>query len=136
MKPLENPFRLGLRLTAAAARHNFTAVFPQGLMSQWHDGRAGGPSGPDGVAFLRALTARLIEDRTALPGHVYIAGISNGGMMTFTMACKAGELFRGIGTVIANMPAGIEPCNPVPVTLIMVTGAADPMVPYKGKVAA
>ena len=116
----------------AAARHSFTAVFPQGSLLQWHDGRAGGPPGPDDVAFLRALTARLIEDRIALPGHIYIAGISNGGMMSFTMACQAGELFRGMGTVIANMPAGVEPCNLPPMPLVMVNGTADPLVPYRG----
>jgi polyhydroxybutyrate depolymerase len=116
----------------AAARHSFTAVFPQGSLLQWHDGRAGGPPGPDDVAFLRALTARLIEDRIALPGHIYIAGISNGGMMSFTMACQAGELFRGMGTVIANMPAGVEPCNLPPMPLVMVNGTADPLMPYRG----
>jgi polyhydroxybutyrate depolymerase len=116
----------------AAAKAGFTAVFPQGLMRLWHDGRTGGPDGPDDVAFLRALLSRLVKERIGLPSHVYIAGISNGGMMSFTMVCKAGELFRGIGTVIANMPAGIGACNPPPMPLIMVNGTNDPMVPYEG----
>jgi polyhydroxybutyrate depolymerase len=116
----------------AAAGRNFTAVFPQGLRRQWHDGRAGGPDGPDDVAFLRALADRLIEDNIAPPGHVYIAGVSNGGMMSFTMACKVAGRFRGVGTVIANMPAGIGPCDPGPVPLVMINGTSDPMVPYVG----
>jgi polyhydroxybutyrate depolymerase len=116
----------------AAAQAGFTAVFPQGPMRQWHDERTGGPDGPDDVAFLRTLVARLVKERIALPSHVYIAGISNGGMMSFTMVCKAGELFRGIGTVIANMPAGIGSCNPPPMPLVMVNGTDDPMVPYEG----
>jgi polyhydroxybutyrate depolymerase len=116
----------------AAARRRFTAIFPQGLMRQWHDLRAGGPDGPDDIAFLTALVRRLIDDRIAAPGHIYLAGISNGGMMSFTAVCKAGDLFSGIGTVIANMPRGIEPCNLPPIPLVMVNGKADPMVPYNG----
>jgi polyhydroxybutyrate depolymerase len=116
----------------AAASAGFTAVFPQGLRRQWQDRRAGRSDGPDDVVFLRALTARLIEERIASPAHIYIAGISNGGIMSFTMACKAGYLFRGIGTVIASMPAGIGSCDPPPTPLVMVNGTADPLVPYHG----
>ncbi len=116
----------------ASARHGFTAAFADGLDRQWNDGRTGGHGGPDDVAFLRALVARLVADRIAQPDRVYLAGISNGGMMSFTMACKASELFAGIGTVIANMPAGIEPCALKPMSLVMVNGTADPMVPFDG----
>ena len=116
----------------AAARHGFTAVFADGIDRQWNDGRTGGHRGPDDVAFLRALVARLVADRIARPDRIHLAGISNGGMMTFTMACKAGELFAGIGTIIANLPAGVEPCAPKPMPVIMVNGTADPMVPYRG----
>ena len=116
----------------AAARRGFNAVFPDGVSRQWNDGRAGGHGGPDDVAFLRALVARLVADRIAQPSRIYVAGISNGGMMSFTMACKAAELFAGVGTVIANMPAGIEPCAFKPMPLVMVNGTADPMVPFAG----
>ncbi len=116
----------------AAARRGFTAVFPDGVDRQWNDGREGGHRGPDDVAFIRALVKHLVDDGIALPRRLYIAGISNGGMMSFTMACKAPELFAGVGTVIANMPAGIEPCTSKPMTLVMVNGTADPMVPFEG----
>jgi polyhydroxybutyrate depolymerase len=116
----------------AAAAHDFTAVFPQGLRRQWNDERVGGPGGPDDVAFLSALVDRLVRDGVALPGHIYLAGISNGGMMSFTMACKAGSLFSGIGTVIVNMPAGIARCDLPQMPLVMINGTADPLVPYEG----
>jgi polyhydroxybutyrate depolymerase len=116
----------------AAARRGFTAVFPDGIHTQWHDGRAGGPDGPDDVGFIRELVRRLVADGVADPRRIYLAGISNGGMMSFTLACKSGDLFAGIGTVIANMPAGIEPCTPRPMPVVMVNGTNDPMVPYGG----
>jgi polyhydroxybutyrate depolymerase len=116
----------------AAARRNFVAVFPDGLDRKWHDGRLGGPAGPDDIGFIRALVARLVADQVADPRRIYLAGISNGGMMSFTLACKAPELFAGIGTVVANMPAGIEPCPARPLPVVMINGTADPLVPYNG----
>ncbi|MEJ2125469.1 MAG: PHB depolymerase family esterase [Alphaproteobacteria bacterium] len=113
-------------------RHHFTIVFPEGLKRQWNDGRFHDPDRPDDVAFLRKLTHELIERRIAKPGHIYIAGISNGAAMSFTMACRVGRLFRGIGTVINSMPAGMRSCRLHSVPLVMVAGTADPLVPYAG----
>ncbi|WP_315739463.1 MULTISPECIES: alpha/beta hydrolase family esterase [unclassified Bradyrhizobium] len=113
----------------AARAHGFAAVFPDGLDRQWNDGRSGGP---DDVGFIRALVRHLVADGTAAPRRIYLAGISNGGMMSFTLACKAPELFAGIGTVIANMPDGTAPCAARPVPVVMINGTADPMVPYRG----
>ena len=115
-----------------AASAGFTAVFPEGRMLRWHDGRTGGWDGPDDAGFLRVLIARLIASRVALPGHIYLAGISSGGMMTFAMACKAGDLLRGIGTVIALMPAGIAPCDPPPMPVVMINATGDPVMPIDG----
>ncbi|MEJ2118838.1 MAG: hypothetical protein P8Y36_13500 [Alphaproteobacteria bacterium] len=49
------------------------------------------------------------------------------------MACLAGGLFRGVGTVIASMPTNIQSCSRFrPMPLIMVNGTDDPLVPYMG----
>ena len=114
----------------AAARRGFTAVFAQGLRRQWQDGRVGRSGPPDDVAFLTALVDRLVASGVALRG--YISGISNGGSMSFTMACKAGHLFRGVGTVVATMPGGLDRCDPPPMTLVMINGSVDPLEPYQG----
>jgi polyhydroxybutyrate depolymerase len=116
----------------AAERLDFNAVFPDGVDRQWTDGRVGGHKGPDDVAYLRALVDRLIADHVARPDRIYLAGISNGGMMSLTMACKAGALFAGVGTIIANLPLGIEPCAFTPMPVVMINGTADPIVPYQG----
>lgn len=116
----------------AAARRGFSAVFPDGLERQWNDGRSGKAGGPDDLGFIRALVQRLAADGLADPRRIYLAGISNGGMMSFRLVCKSPELFAGIGTVIANMPAGIEPCAAGPMPVVMINGTADPMVPYRG----
>jgi polyhydroxybutyrate depolymerase len=116
----------------AAARYGFTSVFPRGLRRQWNDGRTGGGGGADDVGFLRNLVAHLVADGVAIAERIYLAGISNGGAMSFALVCKAPDLFAGIGTVIAAMPDGIGPCEGRPMPLVMVNGTADPVVPYDG----
>jgi polyhydroxybutyrate depolymerase len=118
--------------TEAAKRHRFTAVYPQGLRRQWNDARSIYPDGPDDVSFLRTLVHELIERRIAQPNHIYIAGISNGGVMSYTMVCKAGHLFRGMGAIIASMPENIKTCRSRPMPVVIVNGTADPLVPYTG----
>lgn len=120
--------------TEAAAARGFVAVFPEGINRQWNDGREGVLWKTDDVSYLRRLVAELETRRIAEPGRIYIAGISNGGMMALRMLCEASELFAGAGTVIANMPAATgatcRPRRPVPV--VMFNGSADPLIPYKG----
>jgi len=119
----------------AAAARGFAAVFPQGVNRQWNDGREDGHiSTIDDVGFLRQLVDELVRRGVADRGRIYLAGISNGGMMTFRMLCEASELFAGAATIIANMPAGVgEHCHVrKPLPLVMFNGTADPLVPYEG----
>jgi len=118
----------------AAAAHGFTAVFPQGIKRQWNDGREAHAAGVDDVGFLHDLVGSLVGRGVTDPAHVYIAGISNGGMMTFRMLCEASQLFAGAATIIANMPAriGARCLLRKPVPVVMFNGTADPLVPYEG----
>ncbi len=117
-----------------AAAHGFAAVFPQAINKQWNDGREARAARIDDVGFLQRLVGALVGRRIADPAQVYIAGISNGGMMTFRMLCEASELFAGAATVIANMPTRVgahcQPRKPMPV--VMFNGTNDPLVPYDG----
>jgi polyhydroxybutyrate depolymerase len=109
-------------------------VFPQGLRGCWNDGRNPFPWRADDVAFLKVLAGELIADQVAEPGRIYLAGVSNGGMMAMRMVCEASDLFAGVGTIIANMPSSIgakcQPARPTPV--VMFNGSADRWVPYNG----
>jgi polyhydroxybutyrate depolymerase len=118
----------------AALAHRFTAVFPQGIRKQWNDSREARAADIDDVGFLHGLVTALVGRGLSDPKQIYIAGVSNGGMMTFRMLCEASELFAGAATVIANMPTRIgERCAPrKPVPVVMFNGTADPLVPYEG----
>lgn len=118
----------------AAAARGFAAVFPQGMRGCWNDGRKPFPWRADDVTFLKVLAGELIAEGVAEPSRIYLAGVSNGGMMAMRMLCEASDLFAGAGTIIANMPAAIgakcQPARPVPV--VMFNGSADRWVPYVG----
>lgn len=118
----------------AAAARGFAAVFPQGLRGCWNDGRNPFPWRADDVAFLKVLAGELIAEQVAQPNRIYLAGVSNGGMMAMRMLCEASDLFAGAGTIIANMPTSIgakcQPSRAVPI--VMFNGSADTWVPYRG----
>lgn len=117
----------------SAAARGYNAVFPDGLGRVWVDGR-NFRTGADDVGFLKALAARLVADGVADPRRLYLAGISNGGFMTFRMMCEAPEPFAAFGTVIAGIGAETaQACRPKrALPLAMIAGAADPLVPYDG----
>jgi polyhydroxybutyrate depolymerase len=118
----------------AAAKRGFATAFPEGILKLWNDGRGDGLSSSDDVGFLRRLNAELAARGVADPARIYIAGISNGGMMTLRMLCEAPGLYAGAATIIANMPSesGASCRMKKPIRLVMFNGTADPLVPYEG----
>jgi polyhydroxybutyrate depolymerase len=118
----------------AAAVHGFNAVFPEGRQQLWNDAREGGGAHSDDVGFLNALAHQLIESKIADPARIYIAGVSNGGMMAFAMICHQDAPFAGIATIIAVLPSNLEQsCRPPkPIAVVMMNGTADPIMPFGG----
>lgn len=117
----------------AGAEYGFTVVFPEGKANRWNDAR-GGDAHPDDIGFLNALAHQLIESQIADPRRLYIAGISNGGLMAFTLICQKGAPFAGVAAIIAALPANLEQaCQPAkPLAVIMMNGTADPIMPFGG----
>jgi polyhydroxybutyrate depolymerase len=116
-------------------RHGFATVFPRGIDLLWNDGRqAVWTSAADDVGFLRRLARALVARGVADPARLYIAGVSNGGMLALRMLCESPEQFAGAGAIVASMPtdvgAGCRLRHPMPV--IMFNGTADPLIPYGG----
>jgi polyhydroxybutyrate depolymerase len=107
----------------------------RGFLVAYPDGVAGGFNAlvccgaEDDVAFLRALTARLITDWRADPARVYATGISNGADMSFRAAVEATGVFAAIGAVSGGFggprvqAAGYAPKEPV--SVVTVIGAQD-----------
>lgn len=110
-----------------ADREGFVVAYPQGVNRRWND--AADPGGPDDVGFLRALLDALTR-RYAVDTHrIYIAGISNGGLMTYRAGCALSGRLAAIGAVAAWFP----PCRPKhPVSVVHVHGLDDGVLLFAG----
>ncbi len=121
-------------LTNYVDRDRFVAVFPDGVRGHWNDGRSTTSSWPDDVAFLRLTIADVAQKWGGDPKRVFVAGISNGGMMALRMACDASDIVTAVGVVVANMPADlVNQCRPTrPMPLVLFNGTRDPINPWSG----
>lgn len=128
----------GGRLNALADRDGFYVVYPDGVENGWNDGRRDIQSiahreNIDDVGFLRGLVAALGAEFSIDARRIAVAGISNGGMMSYRLACEAPE-FRLAVPVASQISALLAPeCRPPrPITVVMINGEEDPIVPYAG----
>jgi polyhydroxybutyrate depolymerase len=59
------------------------------------------------------------------------AGLSNGGALSFLLACRAADVFAATAPV--SIGNGTRTCEPVrPISVVMVRGTADDLVSYDG----
>lgn len=111
----------------------FIAVYPN-ANGNWNDGRVNFADRPSDVAFLSAVIDWMAVNFAADRNRVFVTGASNGGAMTYKMACDAPELVAGIAPIISSLTATLyADCNPnQPVPVVMFNGTADPLNVYDG----
>lgn len=113
-------------------------AFPDGLNRGWADGRPDSefrgrrpPASTDDVAFLVQLVGELVKQEIAERRRIYVAGISNGGMMALRLICDRPDLFAAAAVVVASMPESTAPrCRPSrPIPVMIMNGTQDTLVP-------
>lgn len=121
------------KLDRAAARDGFILLAPDALGPNWNDGRPELAAENDDVGFVRALLADVGGRAGADPARTFATGASNGGLMSFRLACEAPEV-RAIAPVIANMGTELaRTCRPPrPIPVFQIVGTADRLMPYEG----
>ena len=87
--------------------------------------------GVDDVAFVRALLDELSESLAIDAQRVYATGFSNGGALTFRLGMELSDRFAAIGPVAGNLWRQ-EPKPSRAVSMIYISGTADPMNPLDG----
>ena len=114
-------------MDAKADEHGFLVAYPDGVAGGFNALVCCGAE--DDVAFLRALTDRLIADWRVDPARVYATGISNGADMSFRLAVEASGVFAAIGAVSGGLGGpraeapGFRPARPV--SVLTVIGGLD-----------
>ena len=121
-----------------ADRDGALIVYPDGIDKGWNDGRSANRSAADAavddLAFLRALPAALAALHPVDRARLYVTGISNGGMMSYRLACDAADEFAAAAAVAANLSVELAPrCQPArALPLLIMDGTDDPIMPWKG----
>jgi polyhydroxybutyrate depolymerase len=121
------------RFDRVADRGGFIVVYPAARNRYWLDARPGYERGDD-VAFLRLL-ADTLRRQHGIPAHrVFAAGISNGAMMSYRLACEAPGSVAAIGVVAGAMPAALRNscAGAAPAALVALHGTEDRLVPFDG----
>lgn len=118
---------------ALAEEHQFVVAYPYGVNTSWNVGVAGG-SGVDDVGFLLALIDTIATKANIDQSRVYASGFSNGGFMSYRLACEASHRIAAIAPVAGTMVnATYNACFPTrPMPLIHIHGTSDFIVPYNG----
>ncbi len=126
-------------MSAEADNHNFLVVYPDGTggfgdkFHTWNSGNCCAyamKNNVDDVGFLRALIEKLERDYSVDRKRVFVTGMSNGGMMTYRMACEDAAQIAAAAPVAGALSV---PCHPaVPVSLIAFHGTDDHNVMFDG----
>lgn len=128
---LEQEFYAGMNAVADTA--GFLVCYPNGIDNSWNVGWFFGSTADD-VGFLSALIDELSTRYTLDSNRVYACGMSNGGFMSYRLACELNDRIAAVASVTGSMVPAYRPqCNPGrPVAVMEIHGTADPVVPYNG----
>jgi polyhydroxybutyrate depolymerase len=110
----------------------FVVAYPDGVGKAWNvHGCCGRPAQEniDDVGFITAVVNDIKGNVSIDPKRVYATGISNGGMMSYTLACNTG-IFAAIGPDSATQ---LDACKaPHPTSVMHIHGTADRLIRYDG----
>lgn len=108
--------------------------YPNGVDNAWNVGWAFGSSADD-VGFIDALIDTLAANHGIDLERVYACGMSNGGFMSYRLACELNGRIAAVASVTGSMaPAFLEECMPDrAVPILEIHGTADTTVPYNGQ---
>lgn len=89
----------------------------------------------DDFGFVEMLIDTISDSYDLDTSRVYAVGFSNGGMMSYALACFRSDLVAAIGSVAGAMKDdayyGCQPEHPT--SVIILHGAQDPDLPYSGE---
>ncbi|MGB0918222.1 MAG: T9SS type A sorting domain-containing protein [Flavobacteriales bacterium] len=117
---------------------NFILIHPEGTEDSAGDtfwNAFGSPEETvDDLGFLSDLIDSLEVEFNIDMQRVYSTGMSNGGFMSYKLACELSGKIAAIASVTGSMiQINLNACNPTnPIPVMQMHGTADPTVPYLG----
>jgi polyhydroxybutyrate depolymerase len=125
-------------------------IMPNGYQNSWNGGTCCGgaaQNGLDDVGLIRAIFAEVGKHVNIDLRRVYATGLSNGGFLSYRLACEASDLFvavapsagavgtasagAGISALTTGLSTDLKSCAPTnKVSILDIHGTSDPLVPY------
>ena len=121
-----------------ADTEGFLLVHPEGTTvignQFWNVGFPGISSTIDDVGFTEALIDELAASYAIDLDRVYATGMSNGGFMSFLLACQLSEKIAAVASVTGSMTQDtFDDCNAQrPTPVLQIHGTEDDVVLYNG----
>ena len=127
-----------------ADNEKFLLVYPEGSLDiqgnpGWNDCRSDDFSGSQGddISFLKQLNSILISELNISSNKMFLAGTSNGALMTYSYAFQFPETIKAIAVSSGNLPEFPESglCtngSNLPLPILMTHGTSDPAMPANG----
>lgn len=108
--------------------------FPSGILATWNAGTCCGRAVEqqvDDVGFLKEVILRVSRQANVDRNRVFATGMSNGGLMSYRLACELPHMIRAIAPVAGtDNTTACAPSRPVPV--IHFHAKDDSHVPFNG----
>lgn len=122
--------RRGIGLSPVVRSSGVVIAYPEAVDATW----TLGGSGPDDIAFVRALANKLVADGIADRRRVFLAGVSSGGVLALKVACSGAEEFAGYAAMISALPADLASSCKIgkPTPFMLMNGTANPLIPWQG----
>ena len=127
------------KMNEIADEYGFMVCYPQGTrntytgQTHWNANLKEMSSIADSD-FLNDLAIKLQAEYNLSEKNTFACGMSNGGFMSYTLACQLSNRIAAIASVTGTMVTpNLNACNcqhPMPV--MQIHGTADPTVPYDG----
>lgn len=117
---------------------NFILVHPEGTlfneMAHWNVGGFTTGSTVDDIGFTEAMIETLSAEYNIDANRIYSTGMSNGGYMSFLLACQLSDKIAAIASVTGSMsPNTYDNCDAQhPTPVLQIHGTQDETVPYAG----
>lgn len=121
-----------------ADENGFMVCYPQGTVNiytgQTHwNANLKEMSSVDDSNFLTALAKKLQGEYNLSQENTFACGMSNGGFMSYTLACEKNDTFKAIGSVTGTMSGyDWENCQSNKVPILQISGTNDNVVPMDG----
>ncbi|MDC0231099.1 alpha/beta hydrolase-fold protein [Aureispira] len=124
-------------MNSVADTHSFAVCYPQGSKDNYNNSHWNANlnvSTTDDIDFLCRLAANLQTQHLLDSQRTFACGMSNGGFMSYTLACEAPHVFSAVASVTGTMSAyDWNNCNAsYPVPVLHIHGVDDNIVPIDG----